>query len=852
MRKIFFILSILFCVVSKSQVYQTYPQFGMDIKRIQPLYSLGLPGDTSAIPADHKTFPQIAAKGDSIYLWSTRQQKYILYTGGSGGGSVESRRDTLLSGVNIIDIGVKPYGQINNDSIWANLTPFNNRGGTWSISGSKIRGAGFTGVYTETLDLITNLKTDSGFTNLPKWRLVAKARVLNAAGNGFGFGIRSYTTNSLNDLFFQFHSSSGNTYIRGTSTGTQLAISSSAVTVSNNDELLLTFERDQWAITVTVRNLTTNSATVTTTYTYNPVTPDGMQNTGRFAIYGFGGGTPEFQVDSLAISSKEIMNADVLIVGDSKTDGYQVASDARYASLLARKYSVVVQAGGYETTAEWIRTNAERIALKPRQVLLTNPSNDARTSVNVDSTKNRYYRIERGLRSIAGSDVYHLNAFYETGSTPNAWYDHIRTTRLADSVINTMDPTRAAGSNTVDNVHLTVQGNLTIYNAIMDAGKLFWLNESSGGSSLSSGDFIQNAPASQQTARFNITNTSRNTLLGYLDLGTGTAVTGLTDIPLRIKTGTNMNVWFYSDNTNNYLFSSDGSNSTFKPMRIGSSTFDLYGGASASIPVINSSSAGDVTIPQHVILGSTGLGGTIAVTMIPYTNNAFNFYDASNDEQYFSSTQSGNGGGRTMHITGLDLRLEDKTAGSTVTERMRIDNTGILLSQQTASRFVTTDGSKYAITSAVASSVLAASVSDETGTGVAVFNNAPAFVGVPTGTITSGQWNPSPTAVANAGSVSSTSTSGHFTRIGNEVTFTCTINVTPTAGATITSVGFALPVASNFTTTNDMVATGVASVASYVDGQGYADATNDRGQIDFISINTSGHIVNITGHYIIK
>jgi len=688
MRKIFFLCLFFTCAIAYGQDipanYIWYKfTYGTRIDRGWFDKSIHVPRDTIY------TKSGLAIKGSTLYYGDSTRW----YAAGSGGGSVVARRDSLISGSTTILVNPKFYGQINNDSTWSNLSGFNNRGGTWSVSGGKIRGAGFSGIYTETLDFITNLKTSNGYANLKKWRIVAKVKVLNASGNGFGFGVRSYTTNSLNDILARYNSSSGNTYINAAG-GAQLAVSSSTVTTSNNDYVYITFERDAYTLTATVRNSTTNSATVTTTYTLNPATPDPLPNTGRFAIWGFGSGTPEFQIDSIGISSKELMNADLAILGDSKTDGFQVAADASFANKLGQKYSTVIRAGGYETTAEWILALEEFLLLNPKQVLLTNPSNDARTSVNVDSTKNRYYRIERSLRDL-GIAVYHLNGFYETGSTPNAWVAHIAATRSADSTINTMDPTRAAGSNTGDNVHLTVQGNLEIYDAIMDANKLFWLNEASGGSSLSSGDFIQNSPSSQQTARFNITHTSRNTLQGYLDLGTQTAVTGLSDVPLRIKTGTNMNLWFYSDNTNNYIYSSDNSNSTFKQLRLGSSSFDVYTGSGASVQAITATSAGDVTIPQHTTLGSSGLGSTIAVTIVPHTNNAFNFYDASNDEQYFSSTQSGNGGGRTMHIQGLDLRFETRTAGSTVTEVMRI-NTGnnVNLPLLTANTLPYLDGSK--------------------------------------------------------------------------------------------------------------------------------------------------------------
>jgi hypothetical protein len=84
---------ILFFVIVLAGYYadgQTLPTKNTTPTEFRELVadSLGLPVDTFSVPSHYnmRLRPWIAAKGDSIYLWSIAQQKWVLNTGGGGGG----------------------------------------------------------------------------------------------------------------------------------------------------------------------------------------------------------------------------------------------------------------------------------------------------------------------------------------------------------------------------------------------------------------------------------------------------------------------------------------------------------------------------------------------------------------------------------------------------------------------------------------------------------------------------------------------------------------------------------------------------------------------------------------------
>lgn len=146
---------------------------------------------------------------------------------------------------------------------------------------------------------------------------------------------------------------------------------------------------------------------------------------------------------------------------------------------------------------------------------------------------------------------------------------------------------------------------------------------------------------------------------------------------------------------------------------------------------------------------------------------------------------------------------------------------------------------------------LAAAVTNETGTGLLVFNaspalTTPAFTGVPTGTITSGSYTPTLTNVTNI--TSSVAYPLQWMRVGNVITVSGGVEIQATAGTagtgTATEIGISLPVASTFTAVRDVGGNGTFSTAVQTRQiSALADTTNLRARLNYNS-NTAGTVEN--------
>ena len=121
---------------------------------------------------------------------------------------------------------------------------------------------------------------------------------------------------------------------------------------------------------------------------------------------------------------------------------------------------------------------------------------------------------------------------------------------------------------------------------------------------------------------------------------------------------------------------------------------------------------------------------------------------------------------------------------------------------------------------------------DVTG-GIATSRTAVTSPAATDGNIFSGTYTPTLTGVTNV--TSTTAYVCQYMRVGNVVTVSGKIEVTPTVNNAQTTIGVSLPIASNFA--NSQECGGAAhSVANTVLGHGaaiYADATNDRAEMDY-------------------
>lgn len=119
--------------------------------------------------------------------------------------------------------------------------------------------------------------------------------------------------------------------------------------------------------------------------------------------------------------------------------------------------------------------------------------------------------------------------------------------------------------------------------------------------------------------------------------------------------------------------------------------------------------------------------------------------------------------------------------------------------------------------------------------GTALHNNAGSVTGTTNQYVASGTWSPTITAITNI-SASSSQTS-QWMRVGNVVTLSGTVAITPTASGTTTEIRMSLPIASNFT-----VSSNCAGGANNAIGTSPAvirpDTANDEAILSFQSIGT--------------
>ena len=113
-------------------------------------------------------------------------------------------------------------------------------------------------------------------------------------------------------------------------------------------------------------------------------------------------------------------------------------------------------------------------------------------------------------------------------------------------------------------------------------------------------------------------------------------------------------------------------------------------------------------------------------------------------------------------------------------------------------------------------------------------------------TLSSGTWTPTVAGTANVSSVGTIQVH-HYMRVGNEVSFSGTFALTPTASATTTTATITLPITSAFATSLDDGA-GVAVVGTTV-GFLRADSASGKLLLQFTSTGTTLVAVRISGHY---
>lgn len=389
------------------------------------------------------------------------------------GTPLASNKDTVAYWEgNVLKKGISPaklspvyYGSIYNANTWSGTTDFTTNGATASVSSSKIVVGHSSSVST----------LDYNYTTLLEhFNISAKIKATSTSAIA-GIGVRSINAYQGFGLYANLSLATGVLTIHTTNSlptyaDNTVATAGSALTVNTNDYILLNIERNLDTVYVTARNITTGSDFVKVQYTYltNDYTYP-TPNTGKFALYAPSG---SFTLDSLSITSKEIKNANLLVVTDSK--GEYISNDfrTRWPQQIANLYYPTVNSvGGTDGVNELLAKVPEIIALSPKKVLLLTGRNDLNFgTISLDTIEARYSRAVTQLQA-AGISVYHLNGIYETSVDQTAYSAWINTTYGAN-VINTFNPTQQVPNILYsDAIHPNQAGNDLIAKIIAQSGK---------------------------------------------------------------------------------------------------------------------------------------------------------------------------------------------------------------------------------------------------------------------------------------------------------------------------------------------------------------------------------------------
>jgi len=230
MKKVLFAIGLLISLFAKGQIYQQHTLFGEEFNRSYFKYPIGIIGDTIPPPIAYQNKPHIAAKGDSIYLWSTSQSKWIL----SGGISSEldPTVNTIIKNIPVsADASTNKYLNWNGSAYVRKQIDYSEISGTpvesdplsWHLTGESILTGNTTINGQNTRTLL--------FDSLSSFTVKAKSGLSGAINMYQGGNARLSITNTLSqlkssDLGSYFQTQNGQAYI--SSTGQILMASLSA------------------------------------------------------------------------------------------------------------------------------------------------------------------------------------------------------------------------------------------------------------------------------------------------------------------------------------------------------------------------------------------------------------------------------------------------------------------------------------------------------------------------------------------------------------------------------------------------------------------------------------------------
>jgi hypothetical protein len=359
-------------------------------------------------------------------------------------------------------------GRTYDKSSWTNLSDFsvNTVGATVSAGKINIPNAGVTD-FTKSLQL-------ASYSCVNHWKTEIVFRLtqpISAATTGISVGTQSTNVNSLNSWAVFFSTSTTNTgrmeFFAQSNSGTWFSADASPNSLSFDagDEIKLSIERNNQFVYIKAENLTYPFAepvyhTIETDMNSNPIAP----NTGHFSIWGQGG---TFTVDRFTVYNNELLEPDMMFLGDSKTLGYGATSFYNtYPGQLGSKFNrVSISAGFGDKTTDLLNHIDEIKLINPKRVILAIGSNDERFGAGA-SFQTNYANIVNQLTT-QGIEVYHLSPAYETGLDLTSQYNFVKATY--PQMVDVFDLFKGDGNLYSDGIHWTDQGNMLASQLVLDS-----------------------------------------------------------------------------------------------------------------------------------------------------------------------------------------------------------------------------------------------------------------------------------------------------------------------------------------------------------------------------------------------
>lgn len=356
----------------------------------------------------------ILKEGQHVYLSDGTDEVLSAYVVGDGvtelqyldwKGLIYPSGVQSVTGVNVdntdpVNPVIKPLykvkGFIYNKSTWTNTTDFTTNGASIALNGSYLDLSGGTGSYTKSVDL-------NNSSQLDKWKIETTFEVASAVAApnyGMGVGKRSINTNNF-DLLARIETWQSPASLFISANGIDIATSASSLPMTIGSIITLSIERNGYNVVATASN-GTNSITVSYDFSTAYGTTAFLDNTGKYALYSFGGTQT---IQKLSVGSSEQIDNELMIIGDSKIQGYYLSREFNRLNNLLE--NTTINAGGNDTTVEVLDRISEIIALNPKKVILSIGSNDIRYGRSLASVQTDYSSIVTQLTS-AGIEVYHI------------------------------------------------------------------------------------------------------------------------------------------------------------------------------------------------------------------------------------------------------------------------------------------------------------------------------------------------------------------------------------------------------------------------------------------------------------